>query len=75
MFSNGINVQTNTGNTLIATEATYHRERLLEAARDAQLARRASSTGTGTTRSPRPSGLGRLRTILHRPTTGAPVVR
>jgi hypothetical protein len=75
MFSNGIHVQTNTGNTLIATEATYHRERLLEAARDARLARRARSTSAGTTRSPRPSGLGRLRSILHRTATGAPAVR
>jgi hypothetical protein len=75
MFSNGIYVQTHTGNALVAEEATYHRERLLEAARDARLAKRARTTTGGTTPNPRTNGLDRLRSILHRPTSSAPAAR
>jgi hypothetical protein len=73
MFSNGIYVQTNTGNTLVAAEASYHRERLLEAGRNARLARRARANRT--TGGHRSSGFGRLRDILHRTPTGAAAAR
>ena len=70
MFSNGITVQTHTGNMFIDAEAAYHQERMLEAARDARQARQARVTSTHA-----PRALDRLRHALHRATSGAPAVR
>jgi len=70
MFSNGINVQTHTGNVFIDAEAAYHQERMLEAARDARRARQAQVTRTAG-----PRALDRVRHALRRPTAGTPAVR
>ncbi len=70
MFSNGITVQTHTGNMFIDAEAAYHQERMLEAARDARQARQAHVTGTHG-----PSRFDRLRRALQHATPGAPAVR
>jgi hypothetical protein len=61
MFSNGITVQTHTGNTLLDAEAAYHQERMFQAASDARRARQAR-----TPRSHGRRGLDRLRGALHR---------
>lgn len=73
MFSNGITLQTYTGNTVLDAEATYHQERMLEAAHDARDARRAKQTRSNTRadKASGPRGLDRLRSVLHRTTSGA----
>lgn len=77
MFSNGITLQTHTGNTLLDAEATYHQERMLEAARDASDARQAKQarSNTRTAKASGPRGLDRLRSVLHRVTSGAAAAR
>jgi hypothetical protein len=70
MFSNGIFVQTHTGNTFIDAELAYHQERMFEAARDARQARQARAT-----RIHGPRRLDRLRGALHRAPSRAAAVR